>query len=65
MKIEVVRLNNGQFVARPKNSLGTCGWSPFAWTACFDSTAAKALRKFEQVHEKQIKEMKSALIKGV
>ena len=55
MKIVVERLNNGQFVARPNGQLGTCGWYPFAWTACFSNSAAKALRKFEQMHEKQIK----------
>jgi len=60
MKIKVERLNNGQYVARPENSLGTCGWAPFAWTACFANTAATALRKFEQVHAKQIKEMMGA-----
>ena len=55
MKIEVIKLNK-EYMARPEGNLGNVGWTPFAWTACYASTAAQALRKFEQVHAKQIAE---------
>jgi hypothetical protein len=51
MDLTVEQLNNGQWVARPKNQLGTCGWTPFAWTACFAGTKAKARAKFISAHE--------------
>ena len=57
MKISVERINSNMYIARPENTLGNVGWSPFAWTACYANTAAKALRKFEQMHAKQIAEI--------
>ena len=57
MKISVEKLNNGEYIARPKGALGNVGWSPFPWTACYAKTAAQALRKFEQSHSEQINQL--------
>ncbi len=47
MKLEATRLRSGQWCVRPEGQLGTCGWSPAAWTARYVKarSAQEAIRK--------------------
>ena len=47
MKLDAVRLRNGEWCVRPQGQLGTCGWHPKAWTAQFvrAASADAAIRK--------------------
>jgi hypothetical protein len=47
MKLEATQLRDGKWCVRPEGQLGTCGWSPKAWTAVFVKavSAEAAIRK--------------------
>ncbi len=35
MELEATHLRDNRWCVRPKGQLGTCGYHPRAWTACF------------------------------
>lgn len=37
IRVVTERLRNGTVLARPEGALGTCGWSPKAWTMAYVS----------------------------
>jgi hypothetical protein len=47
MKLEATHLGGRRWAVRPEGQLGTCGWSPCAWTVIYvnASNAAEAVRK--------------------
>jgi hypothetical protein len=47
VKRGVTRLRGRRWAVRPEGQLGTCGWSPCAWTVIYvnASNAAEAVRK--------------------
>ena len=53
MKIEITRVSDG-FIARPAGQLGTCGWSPFPWTATWGRGAEAARLAFQRDHAKHL-----------
>lgn len=52
MKTVIIEKLRSNYCARPAGGLGTCGWSPFPWTASFDSNPAKAYESFCKNHVK-------------
>jgi len=59
--IQVEKLSNGQFVARPQNCLGSMGWSPFPWTAVFGSNPSHAYSSFIDQHLTKIGDMETSM----
>lgn len=51
IELEVVRLGSPGVYARPKGTLGSCGWSPFPWSMVHGRTADEARRKFYATHK--------------
>lgn len=46
MDVEVTKLRNGRYVAKPKGQIGTVGTCPFPWTMVAASTPEAAEAAF-------------------
>lgn len=54
MNLDVTQLTSGTYCARPRGSVGTCGFYPFAWTAAFGNTPSEAREEFIYAHKEKI-----------
>jgi len=62
LKIVAERMPSGLYLTRPFDGLGSCGWSPFAWTAVYGKTKNDTITNFKKVHYSKILEMKNGQI---